>query len=65
MCSGSTCCRGDTRGPTELPRNVAGVEVLGFPETESERKPLRNVQTDFIKIPLEHSGGSTEEREAL
>lgn len=48
-----------------MPRNVPGVEVLGFPKTESERKPLRNVQTDFIKNPLEHSGGSTEEREAL
>ena len=38
-------------------------EVLELPKTEVERKPQGNARADFIKLTLEHKGGSPEERE--
>ena len=45
--------------------SVISIRVLGFPKTEIQRKPQRNFQTDFIKVMLEHKGGSTEEKKVL
>lgn len=44
---------------------VTCIWVLEFSNTEIERKPQKNVQTRFIKLMLEHKGGSTEERKVL
>ena len=45
--------------------NVTGTGVLGFPRIVIKRKPQRNFQTDFMKLGLEHKGGSQEERKVL
>ena len=47
------------------PLLVTGMRVLGFLKTEIERQLQRNFQMDFIKLMLEHKGGSTEERKVL
>ena len=39
--------------------------ALGFPKIEVERNRQRNFQTHFIKLMLEHRGGSTGERKVL
>lgn len=41
------------------------VGVLGFPKMKIEGKFQRNFKTDFIKLMLEHKGGSTEEGKVL
>ena len=46
-------------------RSVTGIEVLGFPKIEIESKPQWNFQANFIKLVLEHKGGSAEGREVL
>ena len=42
-----------------------GIGVLGFPKIKIKRKLKRKFQTDFIKLMLEHNGGSTKERKVL
>lgn len=57
-------------GPRLLMRNpsagtVTSVRILMLPKIEMERKPQRHFQADFIRLMLEHKGGSTEERKVL
>lgn len=44
---------------------VTSTGILHFPKTEIRRKPQKNFQMHFIKVMLEHRGGSTEERKGL
>lgn len=50
------CCEGGAPG-----EGVTGLGIVGFPKIEMERKPQRNFPADFIKLMLEHRGGSTGE----
>lgn len=43
---------------------VTSVRILGFHKIEIE-KPQKNLQTNFIRLMIEHKGGSTEERKVL
>lgn len=61
---GNTLDRDKVKLTHKMTGCVTSVRVLGLHEIEIE-KPQKNLQTNFIRLMIEHKGGSTEERKVL